>query len=240
MSRKTAALLLPLFFVSASAVAWAADLIRVSGRGERKFAPDIAVVSVTAWGKGKSAQTAQDASRLQGARLEKILTTDFKVARKDLKTQNFSLTPEYRVSSRNEQQLIGYESSHSVEVTLRDIPAAGNLMDSLASVQGADKTSGLRVDGVSFGTDKWNERETETIEAAMTNAKTRAEAIARAAGRNLKGIRSVAHGGGLPVYGGRPMTFGGGAMKMAESAPATSLNPGELTVTAEVTVEYEF
>lgn len=74
----------------------------------------------------------------------------------------------------------------------------------------------------------------------MSNAESKAKAIAKDAGKELKGVINVSQTGNtiVPV---RIDNLGAIAMKQADVSNATtSISPGELKITTNVTVQYDF
>jgi uncharacterized protein YggE len=74
----------------------------------------------------------------------------------------------------------------------------------------------------------------------MNNAESKANAIAKDAGKQLNGIINVNQTGntGIPV---RVDNVGVTAMNQAAStSAATTISPGELKITTNVTVQYDF
>ena len=70
-------------------------------------------------------------------------------------------------------------------MTTRDLNGIGQLLDDL-SASGAN-----RMDGVQFDTEKQDQYELQALEKAMANAKAKAETLAKAAGKQLKGVLTI-------------------------------------------------
>jgi hypothetical protein len=209
------------------------NIITVTGQGEITVAPDVAYVNLGIWTEAPTAQEAQSANAEAFVKLEKMLYEDYKLDKKDVKTSGFSVQPVYSYTDRD-PKVKGYSATQTLQVTYRDLGKLGEFLDAAAAA-GAN-----RINGVQFSTEKAGEYELQAIEKAMDNAKAKAETIARYAGKELKGIVGVSQGGGVSV----PRAYaevGGASLKLtADSAVSTSITPGELTITTNVTVQYEF
>lgn len=123
-----------------------------------------------------------------------------------------------------------WQASNSLEITLREVERAGELADLLAS------TGATNVYGPSFSLDDREKTEEALLEAAITNAREKAEKIAASSGRRLGKIEHVVEGGSSgPVY---PM------YARAESAMGmgggfdSAVEPGTTQVSKSVTVTF--
>ncbi|HAP37681.1 TPA: hypothetical protein DCQ19_02280 [Candidatus Shapirobacteria bacterium] len=153
----------------------------------------------------------------------------FGIAAEDIKTQNMSIYQneesfwEDGVQRTRKGQ---WRVNNSIEIKLRDMSKASELTDLLTS-SGANN-----VWGPNFQLEDTSEQETALFEAAMENAKVKAEAAASAAGRKLGKVLSVTEGVSGSIIG--PMYratdgMGGGA----------ALEPGTSTVSKSLTVTFE-
>ncbi len=150
------------------------------------------------------------------------------VADKDVQTQNVSVYPEYRDGGPDRaMQINGYTANVSVRVKIRDITKVGDVIGAASGV-GSNEISGPTF---TLGDDA-PERD-EAIEAAIADAKRRADVMAKAAGKSLGEIIAISEAGvsAQPIYWGM------------ERAGADSfgydVQPGELDVISSVTVVFE-
>lgn len=153
----------------------------------------------------------------------------FGISEGDIKTQSLSYYQQeesYYDNGVQKSRKGQWRVSTTIEITLRDVGKADGLASLLAG-SGANN-----VWGPNFMVDDTSEAETQLFEGAMKNAKEKAEAAAKAAGRELGRVISVSEGGssgGLyPMFRGAE---GGGGAPMLE--------PGSGTVSKTVTVSYE-
>lgn len=235
---KLSTLCLCFFLQAASSLAQAYDFIQVSGEGEIKAKPDFISLNVTAYSRAQTAQAAQKQNAKEMARLDKILKQDFKIEAKDIQTSNFQVQPQYEYG-KEKPVYKGMAVHHSLRVKFRKVDEVGNLLDKLVSGESTE-TSSVRVEDLSFGTDQLKAMEVEALERAVANARARAQALAKASGRNLTAIRKISDsnfeaGGFTPIRSMGKMA----AMDMASEAAPTQIAAGELSVKSRVQVEFE-
>ncbi len=144
------------------------------------------------------------------------------VAEKDIQTSNFSVYPTYDTSGT---RISGYQVSNSVTVTVRDLVKAGPLLDQVVQA-GANNITGLNF-SISDTSALVNQARILAFEAA----KTKAEAMAKAAGVELGDIISVTESS----QNAQPMTNGRVAMDAMAAAP---IQTGTQDVTVDVTIIY--
>ena len=206
-----------------------ANTLTVTGSGESNTAPDIAYVSVGVVTTGKKAQ---DAAQANAAATTKVVDAlrRIGIAEKDVQTSGYSVNPNYEPQPRANEgpRIIGYMVSNNVRATVRKTADVGKVIDA-ALEAGANN-----VHGVSFGLDARDKAEGEALTAAVTEARRKADTLARAAGVRITGVVQLQEGA---VY--RPMPMMETAMFRAGARDAaTPISPGELTVSANVTVVY--
>jgi len=117
-------------FLSAAVVA--ADVnfphIETTGVGEVITQPDMAVFSVQVSQKRKTAKEAKVAVDTVIAAFNGRLIGEG-VVRKDIKSSNISLHPEYHYKKDQQPKLIGYRANRQVTVTVRDLDKLNNYLD---------------------------------------------------------------------------------------------------------------
>jgi len=145
----------------------------------------------------------------------------------DIKTQGISINESQRYDSREKEWYVG----NSIEIILREVDKTSELTD-LLSKSGANNVYGpnLRIDDSDEG-------EKVLYEVAIKDAREKAEAIAKAAGRRLGKVISVMDNGTVSDFN-RPWlsAVAKDGMGGAEAAP---IEPGETTVSKSMTVVFE-
>lgn len=202
--------------------------ITVSGEGKATGKPDIAQISL---GVSVLADTVQSARDRAATSLDAIISAVKKdgVAADDIQTQQFNISPEYDYSN-GKQTLKGFRVTNIVAVKLRDINKTSQVVDD-AVTAGGDST---QVQGISFTIDKPDDLQRQAREAAIADAKAKAETLAKAAGISVGNPISVSEVlAGVPI----PVSAGKG-LESGTTTPSTPIEPGTLDVTVSVNVTW--
>ena len=97
----------------------------LSGHGEVRMAPDLAIVTV---GVMSSAATAREALDTNTKSMEGVMASlkEAGIELRDIQTSNFSVNPRYDYGQNNAQppKVIGYDVSNNVTVTVRKLEAS--------------------------------------------------------------------------------------------------------------------
>lgn len=136
----------------------------------------------------------------------------------DVQTAQVSLSPDYSGSD-----IVGYLAQNSVTVIVRGIDKSGPIIDA-AVTAGADQIS-----GPSFTTSDVAALYRSALRAAVADARSRAEALASAAGVQLGAVTSIVEGQG--VY---PL----GRVTTTQNSDTPPIEPGTQNIEATVTVTY--
>jgi len=150
------------------------------------------------------------------------------VTKKDLQTSGLNIGPLYDYTNPRAPRLTGFEVSESLTAKLRDLGRAG---DAIGKAVGAGG-SAVRVNGVSLDLEETGALVSEARGAAFADARTKAEQYARAAGRPLAGVvsvaESVANPSPIPMAGADVLT----------TAAKVPIQPGSQNVSVTVTVVF--
>lgn len=217
--------------------------INVRGEGEVLAKPDIGQFSFAVRAEGATASEAQE---LSAEAINAILgyLGEAGVEEKDIKTQYYNLNPKYRYEERacptgswcppGEPIIDGYEVSQNISVKVRDLEAAGAL------ISGVGERGATNISGLNFTIDDESALQAEAREAAIADAKEKAEVLAADLGMTIDRIVGFYEesDGYYPVaYDARGM---GGDMAMESMAlSAPSMPTGENTVRSVVNITYE-
>lgn len=222
------AILLSLLLAPALACAEPAPrLLSVSGEAQVAAAPDLARLSLGAVARARAAGDAMnEASGQMRAIMEAM--RDLGVEPRDLMTTELSLSPVYDYNRDNRPpELTGYEARMGLQVRLREIGRVG------AAVDAAARAGANQFQGVSFDIAERGALEDEALKLAAQEARRRAGLIAEASGVTLGAPVSISHG----VRGVMPRPA---AMMRADMGEAAPVATGELSVSATVSISYEF
>jgi uncharacterized protein len=215
------------------ALAEDAKLIRsisLSGHGEVRMAPDMAVVTV---GVLSSANTAREALDANTKSMEAIFAS-LKAAgieSKDTQTSNFMVNPRYDYGQNNGQppKMVGYDVSNNVTVTVRKLDGLGAVLDSVV-------TSGSnQINGVAFQVSKPEAATDEARKLAVASALAKAKLYTEAAGVGLGPIITISEGGG---YQPPPPVFGRANLAKSEAADVP-IAQGEQVIGMDVNIVWE-
>jgi uncharacterized protein YggE len=196
-----------------------AEGITVNGTAFVQAVPDRADFSFGVQSTGRTASAALDAN---SAEMRKVIAAlrAAGVAAAEIQTQQVSLSP--RLSDDGES-IVGYVAQNSVSAHLRDLDRAGAVIDA-AVAAGANQ-----VYGPSLTRSNAAELYRNALRASVADARTKAQAIAAAAGVALGPVIGVTETGGAPV----PVT--GKATAAADAAP---IEPGTQEIQASVMVTF--
>lgn len=201
-------------------------IVSATGTVERESDQAVVTFAVETAARG-AAEAAQANAQTMERVLERLRAFGPIVA--DLRTSGYYLAPRYdRSSPGDDPQPIGYTARNGIEVTLDSIVAVGRVIDTALSA-GAN-----RVSGVGFQLENADAAYDEALALAVADARRQAEALAAAAGGRLGPVVRMTTGSTRPV---RMMRARSEVMDMAATTP---VEPGSTTISASVTVEFDY
>ncbi len=215
--------------------------INVRGEGEVMARPDIGTFSFSVMAEGDDAASAQNDSAEKINAITAYLAENG-VEEKDIKTSSYYLNPNYVYPTRpcptgsycppGEPEIDGYEVSQTVEVKVRDLDQAGDL------ISGVGQRGATNISGLSFTIDDESNLKAEARAAAIADAKEKAEELAADLGVRLVRITGYYEEEFYPPYG-----YGGDAMMERAVAQSASVTPdlptGENQISSTVSVTFE-
>jgi uncharacterized protein len=200
--------------------------VAVEGTGTATAVPDVLRVTVgveeTADAVGEALAGADAAAR---SVLEALRGHD--VSEADVRTVNMSIYPSY---GDDGQRITGYTARHDLEVTLRDLGRAGEVIGVLADVGG----DAVRLQGVSYALEDDAAAQEEARAAAFAAARVKAEQYAELTGRTLGEVVEVRE----QTTPSGPIPYAASDMAGAEAAMSVALAPGSATVSVTVAVRW--
>lgn len=210
--------------------------ITVTGAGEITAAPDIATVNFTI---RESAKTVPEAQKLAEAKMVKAIAslTTLGIDKKDTKTVSYTVNPKYDTQPAyclngycpaGKTIVTGYEVGESVQVKVRKIEKAGDVLGALGTANITE------ISGPEFTVDDINKVQASAKEKAIADARAKAKATASSLGVSLGSIIQYSEDNG----GYYPVAYGiGGGMK-SQAADSVSVPTGESVIKSHVTVTY--
>ena len=226
-----ASLAIALLVMASSARADSAASIRtieVEGSGEARTTPDTADLNVAIETHGA---TAEEAAARNAALADKVIAAlKSKLGDKGkVSTNGYSLNPEYdQRPNREKPTIVGFAAQNSVTVDTGALNLVGPLIDS-AIAAGAN-----RVNFVNFTVKEDTKARGEAITIATRKARAQADALAAALGVKLGKVLKA-----TTVSEVRPVPMQGMAMATSFARAATPVEPGEVTVPANVSLVFE-
>jgi uncharacterized protein YggE len=166
---------------------------------------------------------------------------DFGVADEDVKTTDYTVSPQYAQTTviavpvamgaisyprPTSSKITGYQVTETVEVTVRDTAKAGDVLSKLG-------TLGVQnISGPNFMVDDDNGVMNEARAEAIENAQSKAKELAKELGVSLGDVVSYSDQGGVfPMYSKASV----GMDAAAGSVPNLAVGTDERTVTVQVT-----
>lgn len=228
----TTAALLPLAPLAAQQAAVPATvnadgaILDVVATGESTRVPDLATIRS---GVVTQAPTAAAALSANAQRMAAVLAALKRagVQPNDIMTTAATLSPQYRYADNQPPIITGYQAVNTVSIRFRDVNASGAVLDVLVA-QGANQ-----IDGPTLSLAQPDAALDEARTDAIRRARSRAILYARAAGLTVSRIVSISEAGDQSTAP-EPVMFA----RAKDSAPSTTIVPGETRITATVSVRF--
>jgi len=200
----------------------------VIGEGSVSVSPDHAQITSGVTTRAKTAKEAVDAnSKLMAAVIAALLESG--IAQNDIQTARFSLQPVYAPPAPGtESKLSGYSVSNQVSVKLRQLAKVGEILDRLVAAGATD------VGSIAFLVSDSAKALDQAREAALADARRKAELFARASGVSLGRVAWITEDSEYASFAP--------TVKLRASAAAAAPVPiagGEDTLRARITVGFD-
>ncbi|MCX2780040.1 SIMPL domain-containing protein [Microbulbifer thermotolerans] len=204
-------------------------LISISATGEASQAPDVANISA---GVVTESEDSEQAMRDNATQMDKLIKAIKKagIDEKDVQTSGISLSPRYDYQQGRKPQITGYQARNTVSIKVRDLPALGEVLDTLAAA-GANQ-----IHGPSLEIGEPEPVLAEARKRALDIARARAETYAKALDMRVRRIVSISEQGGrIP----QPMPMMRAEIATAKDSAATPVAPGETTLSVNLDLVFE-
>lgn len=206
--------------------------IEVSGSARVMASPDVAYLSLQVETHAATAEAASSQNAALAHKVVAVLKT--KLAGKGrISTSGYSLSPEYAQPEpgrpSQKPKIVGYSAHNSIVVETGNLQIVGTLIDSAIGA-GAN-----RVNYLNFGLRNDSKARIEAIAEASKDAQSQAKALASSLGVKLGRIIKATT---MPEVRPVPMMKTFGLQAMAATAQ-TPIQPGQITVSATVSLTYE-
>lgn len=206
-----------------------AHTVTVHGTGIVKATPDVLEIVFGAEGNATTAKAALDQVGTASDAIVKLAKSN-KVDKEDIQSSQIYLSPTYDYTDGT-SRITGYTASVTITVTLRDTDRASDLLDAAATAAG----NALRLRGMTWSVDDPSKALEDARVAAMEDAKTRAETLAKSGGAKLGKVLTIGESSqsvSPPMYD----TSGG---KGESASPGVAIEAGTSAISVNVDVVYE-
>ncbi len=212
-----------------AAVAVGGPTISVTGIGVVMLAPDAADLSIAVRSGGYSATAARAQANVRTTRILAAIVR-LGVDRGAIQTTGVSLERTSTTPRRHRPPRVFFTASNSLSLHLTRVGLVGPVVDA-ATAAGADS-----IDGPNFSFGNPSQGRGLATQAALGDARTRADAAAAAAGYHVSGVQSI----DLDPQGAEPLGLQSAPAAAAPGkvTPPTPVSPGRLEVDATVRVVY--
>ncbi|OLC55455.1 MAG: hypothetical protein AUH85_09250 [Chloroflexi bacterium 13_1_40CM_4_68_4] len=198
--------------------------IVVVGEAKLDYRPDVAYLTLGAVAQAPTAQAAMDdLSRHIATMLQRAQGSG--IADRDVAHANYTIQPQYSYSQNQPPKLSGYQATQQVVVTLRDVSAVGKTLDALLKDDAATTAS------VRFSLASGKDPELDARARAIADARSKAEAMANAAGVRLGAAVSITEVAGASNYSGNERFA-------PAAAPMPQVPTGDVQTTIRMQVQF--
>ncbi len=151
----------------------------------------------------------------------------------DIKTSNYSITPNYDYSKGGTGVITGYNGNTTVTIKVKDTAKLPQV------IEAGTKGGANQIMGTNYSIDKPENYQEQARQKAIDNAKEQAQKLASQLGIKLGKVTNIVEStnspGPLPMlYSKEAMGMGGGT-----NAPVPDLQPGTQTITSTVTLYFD-
>ena len=201
--------------------------LTMNGIGSAQITPDMAEITLGVITEAKDAAKAHSDNAAQAARVQAAIKA-LGVAERDIQTTRYDFSPIYDVKDNGRSVTTGYTVTNAIVVKVRNLANVGKVIDA-ALANGAN-----RVDSLEFSASDPSAAKDAALADAARDARSKADAVARALGVRIVRILNVYADAQSPA----PRNFM--PMMMAKEAydAGTPISAGELSFEASVNISY--
>ena len=210
------------------------NVIHSSGTGNVIGTPDRAQVTFSVETENPDVKVAQQDNAQKMAKVIDALVA-IGIPRDALKTTGYNIYPVYDDTTKSlfDQKVRTYRVTNTLTVTLHDVSRTGVVID-VAVANGINQASSIQF---LLSDEQSQLLRTEALKEAVARARADADTVAAAMGTNITGVQSADISGGyFPVLFQNYQYSGNDAMM--KSAVPTPIQPGDITVSAQVSITY--
>lgn len=205
--------------------------LTVTGSGEVFAAPDEATVRLGVTRQASTAAAAQEQVNRTAEAIQAAVAR-MNVPRERVQTSQLTLFPVFapqRPEAVEEPRIVAYRASNIITVRLTNLTQAGSVIDA------GLKAGANQLDSLQFGLRNDREARQKALVEAIEDARAKARTMATALEASLVRVVEVQEGGFIT----RPPVFAEAAMAMRRGDAGTPVSPGEVNISATVTIRYQ-
>jgi len=208
-------------------------VIHATGSGNIIGTPDRAQITFSVQTENADVKLAQADNALKMNNVVNALV-NAGIPRDALKTTGYNIYPVYEdVRTPLGQKIRTYRVTNTLTVTLHDVSRTGEVID-IAVSNGINQADSIQF---MLSDEQSQVLRTQALQKAVLRARADADTVAAAMGTNITGVKNAdVNGGYSPVLYQNYQYDSGAAMKA--TAVPTPIQPGDVTVTATVTITY--
>ena len=206
-------------------------MILASGTGNVIGTPDRAQVTFSVQTANSDVKAAQSENAVTMNKVIDALVASG-ITRENLKTTGYTIYPVYEDSTGIlTPRIKTYQVTNTLAVTLTDVSTTGDVID-IAVANGINQADSIQF---MLSDEQSRALRTEALKKAVLQARADADTVAAAMGTVVTGVKSADISGGYS-----PVLYQNDLSNAAKSVAPTPVQPGDVTVTAQVSVTYTF
>lgn len=204
--------------------------VTVTASGTINVVPDVAEITFGISSDNADLSLAQEDNNARSAQVKSTLE-QLGVDDKDIQTMDYYIYPQYDYNTGDGSRISGYNVQQTLVVKNLKIEEAGDVVSQCVAAGINNMT------GINYTSSKYDETYQEALADAMSNARTKADALAASVGGKVTEVETINEGyqDSSPVY----RTYSMAGIENAKAADSLTFQPGETGVTATVTVQYK-
>ena len=209
-------------------------VIQASGTGNVIGTPDRAQITFSVETENPDVKIAQQDNAQKMATVINALVA-IGIPRDALKTTGYNIYPVYEDStkSNSDQKVRTYRVTNTLTVTLHDVSKTGDVID-VSVANGINQASSIQF---LLSDEQSQVLRTEALKRAVARARADADTVADSMGTPIIGVQSADISGGYS-----PVLFENyqypASNAIMKSAVPTPIQPGDITVSAQVSITY--
>ncbi|WP_321506490.1 SIMPL domain-containing protein [uncultured Methanoregula sp.] len=208
-------------------------VIHATGSGNIIGTPDRAQITFSVQTENADVKVAQADNALKMNNVINALV-NAGIPRDALKTTGYNIYPVYEdTKTPFDQKVKTYQVTNTLTVTLHDVSKTGEVID-VAVANGINQATSIQF---MLSDEQSQVLRTQALQKAVTRARADADTVAAAMGTNITGVKNADISGGYSPVLYQNYQYDAGASLKAVAVP-TPIQPGDVTVTASVTITY--